>query len=484
MPRVSITQTRALYESYLQRNPDGSPRVSNPGAARHAFVSDIRHRLGLCDANGRDYKDAVGNRKLRESADVDLRMRSEDFDMRELCESIVGPGASQHFESAESYDAWKRVNYAVERRHPDDPRALLEAPGVGISPSAFADINAWTAVNSGLLERRILEPFENPEYIGSIICPDEMTRIAEGQKVIGVSRIGPKGQRRQPGEPHARAGLVERWVTLPRTNENALAVDVTFEAGFFDITGQLLEHAGAVGDWLAYSQELDRIDAVLGVNGSTGQSTDPNAFVYKGTAYAQFADAATAPIVPKNSQVNSLLNADWTNVKASWLLGQRMVDPETGTRIRNTMDTVLTGLEGAITLDLICGASDVQRRTAGALTQSTANTLTLQNTQMNPASRGGRFGVRNILTSALVDQRMTDSTGLNLSSTDAANFWLHFQAGRSHKTMVNWPLTLNSVPAGSSYEMTDRRLIQSTFVSLRYTPSVHSFWHIVRNRAS
>lgn len=473
---ASITKTRALYESYLSRNADGTPRTSNPGAARHAFVSDIRHRLGLCDRNGNDYKDRCGNRVLREAADPSVRLRSEDFSFRELMESIVGPGSSQFLESAESYAAWSRQNFAIQDRHPNDPRALLEAPGAGISPSAFADINAWTAINSGLIERRILEPFQNPDYIGALICPDEQTRIAEGQKVIGVSRVGPKGARREPGAVHARATLQERWVTLPRTNENALAIDVTFEAGFFDLTGQVLEHASQVGDWLAYSQELDRIDAVLGVPGSTGNVNDPNAFNYKGTSYALYGNALAT-----NSQSNPLTNGDWSTIKASWLLSQRMTDPETGTRILNPMDTILTGLEGAITADLITGASDVQRRTTGGATQATAPTLTLQTTPMNPAARGGRFGVKQILSSPLVDQRMTDATGLNLSQANAAAYWFHLAAGKSHKTMVNWPLTMNSVPAGSSYEMTDRRLIQSTFVSLRYTPAVYSLWSIIRN---
>ncbi len=43
-----------------------------------------------------------------------------------------------------------------------------------------------------MIERRILEQFQNPMFVGDMICPDEQTRIAEGQKVIGAGRIGPK----------------------------------------------------------------------------------------------------------------------------------------------------------------------------------------------------------------------------------------------------------------------------------------------------
>lgn len=481
---AQIQRTRALYESYLSRNADGTPRTSNPGAARAAFVNDFRHRLGLCDRQGNNYTDDVGNRVLRECPEPSARLKSNQFSFLELAESIIGPEVRQFLESGESYAMWRAQNYHIDRLNPNDPRALLEAPGIGISPSAFADVNAWTAINSGLIERRILEPFQNPEFIGSIICPDEMTRIAEGQKVTGVSRLGNVTAFRDPGQPHARAGLQERWVQLPRTNERALATDVTFEAGFFDMTGQVLDHAGDVGTWLAYASELDCIDAVLGVSTATGLSTAPNAFNYKGTTYAQFQSSAVTASqpMPINTQSNGLTNGDWTTIKNSWLLAKRMTSPEELTRIDNDVDTILSGLEGALTADLIIGATDTQRRTAingGTQTQSGAETLTIQNTPENLART--RFGVKRVLTSPLVDQRMTDSTGLNLSTTNAASYWFHLAAGKSHRRMVNWPLTLTSVPAQSSYEMTDRRLIQSTFASLRYVCAVRSLWAIIRN---
>jgi len=485
---VSVMRTRNLYESYLQRHADGTTGVSNPGLARQTFVNHMRHRLGLCDRHGNNYRDRVGNRILRECDDPQQRLRAEDFSIKELMESVVGPGTSAFLESAETWATWRAQNFAIENRHPGDPRALLEAPGTGISPSAFADINAWTAVNSGLIERRILEQFVNPDFIGDIICPDEQTKIAEGQKVIGAGRVGPRALERNPGMPHPRAGIPERWVTLPRTHEWALAVDVTFEAAWFDLTGQVLETAAGIGEWLAYQKELRKIDAVIGVSGTawaTGASTDPCAFQYNGTKYALFgntAPSATQPM-PINKQTgNGLSGGDWQTIKNSWLLLQRMLDPETLTRILVQADTILAGLEGAITAELICGAGDVQRRTTSGATQATAATLTVQHTQDNPARLGGRLGVKRILSSPLVDQRMTDPTGLNLGTSDAASWFWQMQAGKSHKNMVNWPLQLAQLPMASSYEQTDRRIIQSTFVSERSTPSVWSPWHIVQNQ--
>jgi len=485
---VKVTKLADMYEGYLHRA--AGAKLANPGAARQAFLNEFRHRLGLCDRAGNDYHDKVGNRVLRECADEQLRFTSDDFSIREMMEGIVGPGYSQFLQSAEAFVAWRNNNFAANKRYADDPRALLEgygqtlleAGGVGspVGPSAFADINAWTAANSGLLERRILEQFVNPEFIGDTICPDEQTRIAEGQKVIGVANIADFPEERQPGMPHFRTTLQPRYVTLPRTADRALAIDVTFEAAFFDLTGQVLETAAAVGKRVALSKELRKIDAVIGVDASTGLSTGRNAFNYKGTAYAQFSGTESLPI-PKNSQSNPLTDGNFDTIKASWLLLKRMRDPETGTRIQVNADTILTGLEGYVTANLIVNAIDVQRRTAGALTQATANTLVVQNTPNNPASIGGPLGIRRVLTSSLLEQRMLDTDGLALSAANAAKYFWHLEAGTSHKNMVNFPLTVQQMPMASSYEMTDRKIVQTTFVSERSTPSVWSIWHILRN---
>lgn len=476
---ASIIKTRNLYESYLQRHADGQSHIGSPGRARAAFVADIRHRLGLCDRAGHDYTDRVGNRILREAA-PEIRLYPEQFSIKESMEAIVGPGTSGYLQTAESWVQWRGQNEFMVERHPNDPRALLENVGVGVMPSAFADINAWTAVNSGLIERRILDQFTNPDFIGDTICPDEQTKIAEGQKIIGAGRVGPKALERHPGMPHPRAGIPERWVQLPRTHEYALAVDVTFEAAFFDLTAQVLETAAGIGEWLAYQKELRKIDAVLGVSNanipwSTGASTDPNAFNYGGTKYKLYDSTPTSPM-PTNSVAAPLTNGDWQTIKSLWLLSQRATDPETGTRINVQAKTAIASLEGAILLDLICGARDVQRRTTSSTTQATAETLTIQNTDDNPARIGGRM-IDRVLTSPLVEQRMTDSTGLALSQANANKRWFLIQPNRFAKNMVNWPLQIAQMPMASSYEQTDRRILQSTFVSERSTPSIWSIWH-------
>ena len=84
-------------------------------------------------------------------------------------------------------------------------RSILEA-GVGaVQPSAFANINAFTAVVAGLLEISIMEGFQLPEFIADQLMPPDNTKMFAGRKVIGTTRLGNKAEERQPGMPTARA---------------------------------------------------------------------------------------------------------------------------------------------------------------------------------------------------------------------------------------------------------------------------------------
>jgi hypothetical protein len=467
---LTITKTRALYESYVN-----DPQRAG-GRGRHAFVTQVRHWLGLCDKHGNNHRDPAGNRRIREA-----KMQPNEFDIGELAASLIGAAYKDYFDPSNpgSMAGLARHRLLVEGAHPGDERALLEATGVGVDVSAFANINAWTGVVGGLIERKILEAFESPEFIADELMPAEPTKVKEGQKVIGVSRIGDKAEERQPGEPHRRAGVGERFVTLQGTRENALAIDVFKEAVFFDLTGQLLEHAAQVGEWLAYRKEIDCIDAFIGV---TTQSGGRYQFTYRNAVYNTYSTSAQAqannnniPIGYMNQQPNELI--DWTNLESSWLLFVRTTDPETQTRVRVMPDTLLVNPGKLATAELIVGATNLERRTAVGATQATAGVLQVGQGAGNPA---GRFGTKKILYSPLVEQRCTDATGLNLNQANATKYWWHFQRGKAFKYMQNWPLNVAQAPS-NSYDMLDRGIVASYFANERGMPSVWSPWHVVLN---
>jgi hypothetical protein len=456
---VNIMKVRGLYESYR-----GQPG----GRGRLAFRNTLRQQLGLCDQNGNDYRNRNGDRCVKNA-----QLKPEDFSLQELAEAVVGPAWRVFFDPTNegSLQQLASHNRLVESQYVGDNRALLEATGVGVDPGAFLDINTFTAVVGGLVEVKILENFQSPKFIADELMPVEQTKL-NGQKIINAARIGDKAIRRQPGEPHARAVFGERFVSTPATRENALAIDVTKEAVFYDLTGNVLNVAGDVGEWLGYRKELDVIDAFIGVtSGSSGVS----ALSYMGTAYGMYSTSQTigkSTII--NQQSNDLL--DWTAIESSWLLSQRMTDPETATRIGVMYDTILVNPAKLNTAILILGAIRTEVRTTGGNTQATAPTLQIRDTPSAPYTNASI----KVLSSPLVEQRCTDASGLNLSQANANKYWWHFQKGRPFRYMQNWPLTTWQF-SGNQYEMLDKGIVATYGANERGIAASISPWHVVEN---
>jgi len=440
---------RSLFESRAQQ--------SN---GRWRFLVEMKHGLGLCDANGNDNRDYAGNRIRK-----DAKLRPEQFSLAELAEGIIGPSWRSLFNPESSgLNKFAQAKAILEATNPGDTRALLESTGIGIDPTAFANINTFTSVVGGLVEVKILEAFQNPALIADRLCPAEPTKL-NGQKIIGVNHIGDKAEIRKPGMPHARAQFNERWVETPETVENALAVDVLKETVFFDLTGQILQMAASVGEELAYRKELRVIDTIIGVT---------NSFKYNGTAYNTYVTSKTLGYT--NSIVNPLL--DWTSIQTDVLQFMRMEDPHTGKRLLLNPNTVLVNPSKLATMNLILGSTVADRRTAPSGNQSTATTLNISSTPGNPYS--GNFKV---LTSPLFEQRALAADGLNLNQDNADGLWFMMEAGKSFRYMQNYPLAV--VPATSNqYEMLDKGIIATYFAHERGIPSVWSPWHTLKNTAS
>ena len=444
---MNVIKLRDLFESR-----------SKETNCRWRFLTEMRQGLGLCDKDGNENRDFAGNLVLKDRA-----LRPENFSLQELAEAIIGPSWRQLF----SPDSRAMGQYTAARSmmeangYAGDKRALVEATGFGLDPSAFLNINTFTGIVGGLVEVKILEAFQNPALIADRLMPVESTKL-NGQKVIGVQNIGDRAKKRAPGETHTRAQFGERWITTPETRENALAIDVLKETVFFDLTGQVLQMASSVGEELAYRKELEVIDAVLGVT---------NPFIYNGTGYNTYQTSRTLGYL--NAHTNQLV--DWTSLQSAMLLFSRMEDPHTGKRLLITPNTILVNPAKLATANLILGASSTDRRTTPGATQATADTLNVSSTPGNPYS--GQF---QILSSPLIEQRCLAADGLNLNQANTDGLWFMMEAGKSFRYMQNYPLTVTQA-SPNQYEMLDRGIVATYFANERGIPSVWSPWHSVKN---
>lgn len=448
---VNILKVKSLFESRTKQ--------SN---GRSRFVMEMRQNLGLCDEKGNDHKDAAGNATIGKRT-----VTPEQFSVRELAEAILGPAWSIFFDDSKRH-ILSRMNQArAIMESAGDKTALLESTGYGLDPTAFLNINTFTALVGGLVEVKILESFKNPDFISDQIAPAEPTKL-NGQKIIGIQSLGDFARKRLPGNPTTRAQFGERWVTTPETRENALAVDVLKETVFFDLTGDILRMANDVGEALGYRKELEVLSLFIG---------GTNNFNYNGQAYNTYQTSKTLGYT--NDFSNPMV--DWTSLQTARLQFMRTEDPHTGKRILINPDTIVVNPAKIATAEMIVSATQMERRTgAGASpAQTTSNPLNVAQGADNPYR--GQFKV---LSSPLLEQMCLETAangGLALAQNVADEYWWMLQGNKAFKYMQNYPMqVLQAAP--QQYEMMDKGIVASYFASERGIPAVISPWHIIRNK--
>lgn len=413
---------------------------------RQAFGRELLHLAGVRDAHGNPYHSRGGQRELREALDETgkpvPRLALTDHSIRNLAEVMLG--------GEDAVERWLKPNLVHETLIATDGRSVLEAGTNAQMPSQFANINAFTGVVAGLLEAGIMEAFQNPEYVISKMIPTKPSRQFEGRKEIGIARPGDVMEERQPGMPTKRFNLGEHWMTQPRTVENSGAIEVTQEAVFLDQTGQLSEQANSGGDWLAYRKELRCIDVFIGV---------VNNFNYKGTAYNSFISAGYFDNVVAS---NELLYTD--NLLAAEIKFRDMTDPDTGTRVLMSPNTMVVNREYVGFAAAVNGGDTLMYRSkpadgAGVRQQYTSGPSVYK-------ARG-----YDVIESALVFERITAANGLNLSTSNGKKYWWLFDRNKYMVYVENWGIRTQTAAPGQ-LDMIDRGVVLYTKADERGIPWV------------
>lgn len=444
---------------------DAYESLSRTGKGSLEFVKQMRHGLGLSDENGNDYKDRNGNRRLAS----DRKLSADEFSLRDVAESILGSEGLAMLDpiNGETYAKYVRAKNHINAANPGNMNAAFESTGIGLDPSAFININAFSILTGGLIEVKMLEGFNNPTFIGDQLMQTVPTKL-NGQKVIGLNPIGDRAARRQPGQPHPRTQYGERWIQTPETRENALAIDVTKEAVFYDLTGDILNNAMSIGEELGYRRELEMLQLFAGV---------VNNFNWKGTGYNTYVAAAGNTLGYAGNLVVSDANPlyDWTSIQTAYLAFSRFTDPDTGKRILVNPTTLVVCPGKLATANLILDSLTTQFRTGGA--QSSANPLYVNSGAGNPVSN---FGSYKVLTSPLLEQELV--TG-GYTTAQATATWFLTDTTKAFKYMQNYPLQIQQA-SPQSYNMVDNGLVASYFGHERGIPAVWSPWHSAKQTSA
>ncbi len=431
---IKGTAVRDVYESFVNRGEGG----------RRQFYEFFMHGLGIRDENGRPYRNVQKGRQVLESEK--RKFRPEDVSLLDLAMGLTGLWGEGLRNAMESYARHGGRNPTAD---------VLEASGgTAVTPTQFANISVYNAAVAGLLEAKVLEVYDRPEYIGDRLARTIPTR-KRTEKFIGLVESGDTDVVRKPTERHARVNLAERYQETPETQNRGLAIEVSREAALFDETNLVLQYAEGVADRLRLRKEKALIDQALGIT---------NNYSYGGTTYNTYVASDGLWVNVKAS--NPL--ADWRDVDEALQLFVDMTDPENGEPIVITARQILAMPQKAMTIEYLLNATETRHSTNSAV-----------DLQVGPNPLKGRVEV--LPTSPWVYRRATDTDGLALTADNAANLWFLGDFQKAFAYMENFPLTIVRA-APSDYEMADRGLVAAIFIDEMGIPAVLQPRAVVKNK--
>ena len=393
------------------------------------FVRWVYESLGLT-------RDEFGRPALRDKlSDGSPRMRAEEFSLRCLAESLVG---------VEGAERLGQVGHPLSMN-------LLEGANAAVQPSAFQNISAFNATVGGLIEAKVLEQYRRPVFIADRVARTIPTR-QRSERLPATSRIGDRAETMQPGQPHPRAQFGERYVTTPETQKRGLAIDITKEAVYFDLTNEMLLRAESIGYELGLRKEKLVLDTVLGLS---------NSYSYQGSTYNTYLTSGNWV----NDHTNPLV--DWTDIDAALQLFSAMTDQESGERVVVSPTQLLVMPYKELTAAMVLNSVMLETRTASAAeVRHAANPL------------AGKY---ELLCSPIAYQRLTDADGGALDASAAREYWYFGELHRAFGYMENWAMQVVQARAGD-YVMADHGLVLSVFADEMGTPVVLEPRYVIRNK--
>lgn len=446
---ISYKHLRSIFQGRLEeaRAGDNDPRAYARGRAK--ALAEVFDLMGLeCSPTGAPLipTDARGLPELKEG-----RAATREFSFATMGEAIFG---LERFRDIYHPSSGMNFDSGLDRY-------LSEA---AVDPGVFVDISTFNATIAGLVNAEVMTRFMSPQFIGKDLVTIKPTKM-NGQKLIGISPIRPQtaaAKGRAPGATHGEVGIGSAYQTTPETVEQALKIRVTREAAYFDLTGDVLDAAGeGIGDELGYGLEKEIADLVMGVSSSYNRN---------GTSYATY--QTSSPWV--NDQSNPF--TDETDVDDARQLFVGMTDPETGREIRVEGRTILCMPAREMKFREQLFGSGLQ---IGTQLNSNFPSRYRQGDSQLAKVGGGAYDV--IPLSSIWYNRATAADGLNLSASNAKEYWWVGDFKEAFWLMENWPLTPWQANA-DEMQMKDQGLIAVYGANYRSVGYAREPRKVVRNR--
>ena len=280
------------------------------------------------------------------------KITAEEFSLRALWEGLVG-------DCDETLSGSHQVGASI---HYID--SLREETGT----------TAFPKIIGALIASKVIEGYENPDYIGDQLV-ETMKSRHKTETLVGFSAVdGPLEV--DEGKPYEDSDVGEKYVTSTATKRGRI-ISVTEEAIMEDQTGMLLRKAVKIGDMARLDREIRILKGVSGNVSGTYKPTGAAADIYS---------SGNANVIGTNALV------DWTDVNAAMLLFAAQTDDK-GNKILIVPKILLVPYALAVTAARITNATEVRQNA-----NPSAGTADQMTVSPNPFS--GRFKP---LTSPLLD---------------------------------------------------------------------------------
>lgn len=322
-------------------------------------------------------------------------------------------------------------------------------------PSQFSNISAFNSAALGLLEAKMLEVWNRPEFVSQEFV-ETVPSDLRSQKFIGVGLTGLLNAERKPGDVHQRVQLPERYVTTPDTVNRGVAIDITREAILFDRTGQIMANAERIVEGMRIGKENRIFDTFVGLT---------NSYKYGGTGYNTY--------LTSGNWINQLASNPLTSFDAianAMKLASLMTDQESGQPIAITGKNVATApvnfpqalhlIRSTTVETLPSGGSSGTRRQFG---ENPLVKLGLGDPSMS-------IWLYNRLVNWLQATYSSQAT-LSTAQTTADGMWFWGDFKGAFGYLENIPFTTQRATP-DSYQMLDRGIVSSIFTDEMGTPFV------------
>lgn len=403
-------QIRTVWESY---------QGSREGATQ--FVASFREAIGL---DGRTFGKLNESDTFSVNGKVYNCLDYRQVSLRSLYEAMVGP-----IESA------------------SDVLMMHEAI---VTPDLALNISAFGAAGSGLLERNILEGYQQAADITEDIATMKDSR-QRFMRAIGIGNLGDIGEVVNPGDPSPMYGLEEEYVDTPETQETKAGVEVDRNAIFFDMTDQLADRARDIGTGLGINRMKRVLRTVMGLDNTYSRNgVSSNTYLTSGDYV--------------NSSTNNPL-VDRTALDTVEHLFADLTDPVTGEPI------VVSGRTLLVPSALATVANDITRAREQETRTNSGNEI------RKGAPRAGEWSV----VSSPYVQSVLRSSGLSTSVSNST--WFAGDLKRAFGYARNWDITTTSATTMDSNAVS-RGVVVATYASERGRPYVADPRQVYKNVGS